>query len=123
MEADWSRLRSIAVTPAEGQKIRQWFVCEVPDEDETSGDDDWLHVADVLITVELGVVTQVEIWAGSPTDEIFEADAHNGRLEEVIVELLRSNDELQFALDVPLFRATMGREPMFIYHSDLRVLA
>ncbi len=123
MEADWIRLQPLAIASVRNEKSRQWFACEIPNEDEDSEDDDWCHVADVFTTVELGVVTQIEIWLGHEVDEIFEQDARNGRLEEVIVQLLRQICQLPFALDVSLFRATLGKQPAFIYHSDLGVLA
>ena len=123
MEADWIRLRSIAMMPLKDQKTRRWFVAEVPDEDENSGDDDWLHVADVFTTTQDGVVTQVEVCRANDVDAIFEQDSRNGRLEEVIFELLRPFDGIQFALDVSLSRSTLEKEPTLIYHSDLGILA
>jgi hypothetical protein len=123
MEADWIRLRSIATVPLKDQKTRRWFVAEVPDEDENSGDDDWLHVADVFTTTQDGVVTQVEVCRASDVDATFEQDSRNGRLEEVIFELLRPFEGIQFALDVSLSRSTLEKEPALIYHSDLGILA
>jgi hypothetical protein len=42
MEAEWLRLEHKGTASSSKDKVRQWFVCEVPDEDENSGDEEWL---------------------------------------------------------------------------------
>lgn len=122
MEADWIRLEHQETARIGNDKSRQWFVCEVPDEDENSGDDDWCHVADVFTSLEVGVISRIEVVLMHDVDTVFEQDAKNGRLEELIVEVLRTTSKCPFAEDVPLFRARFGTKEAFVYHSDLNVL-
>jgi hypothetical protein len=122
MEAEWLRLEHKGTAASSKDKVRQWFVCEVPDEDENSGDDDWCHVADVFANIESGVVMRIDVVLVSDVNRVFGSDVDEGKLERVIVSELRSACESSFYSEVPLYRVKLKTEEDFVYFSNSNLL-
>ena len=89
MEPEWMRVEHRSTLNSSSKHTRHWFSCEIPDEDEDSGDDDWCHVADVFVTFELGIINRIEIVMAHNVNELFDSAPITGHFQKVIIEELR----------------------------------
>ena len=122
MESEWLRLEHRGTSSCRRNKVREWFACEVPDEDENSGDDDWCHVADVFVDIQSDLITRIDVILTHSVDMIFDSEVEDGNFQKVIVAWLRTLCKNPFAAEVPLYCTRFKSEEDFVYFRDAHVL-
>lgn len=120
MEPEWMRVEHRCTLHSSSTHTRHWFSCEIPDEDENSGDDDWCHVADVFVTFEFGIINRIEIVMAHNVNELFDSAASTGHFQKVIIEELRKFFQDSFnSREVALSCLTFSPQPEFLYDKTL----
>jgi hypothetical protein len=122
MESEWLRLEHRGTSICNREGMREWYACEVPNEDENSGDDDWIHVADVFIDIKSGIVSRIDIVFTQGVDSIFDPDEKNGNLQRVIIAWLRNLSKTPFADEILVYCTQFRPEEDFCYFRDPNML-
>lgn len=123
MESEWLRLEHRGTSSSRQSETRHWFSCEIPDEDENSGDDDWSHVADVFVDFQSGIISRINVVMTHDIDTIFDAEPVSGHFQKVIIESLRTffNDSFNSRV-VPLYCSKFKAQADFLYNRDVHEL-
>jgi hypothetical protein len=122
MESEWMRLKHRGTSCPSQNLQREWFSCEVPDEDENSGDDDWSHVADVFLDIHSGSVSRIQVVMRSDIDDIFDSEVTSGNFQRVVLHYLLSLSDASFNEMVPFYCTRFNNEEDFVYFRNAHQL-